>query len=237
MNKIVVVDMGYPGEELTREHGPFSAWFRRAMTPWLPAEAVGAVAVAEAQPRDFADAAGVIFSGAREGVYQPLSWRDHFDPIARTLVASGMPVLGVCFGHQYLATISGGKVEHAPEQIEEGVIRCRLTAAGCVDPLFRGLPDTVPFFASHGDMVVELPPDAVLLAGNEQVPVEAFRLAGTNARGVQFHPEMTPAISRSIIAGNYRENDPRRHHWLESLNDTEKGATIMANFLGMCGLV
>lgn len=234
---LVIVDMGYPGEELAGQHGPFSDWFRRSLEPWSAGIDIHSLPVAEARLTDFDSAAGVIFTGAREGVYDPLPWRRSFDPIARALVENGTPVLGVCFGHQYLATVSGGRVEHAPRNGEEGLIRCHISESGQDDPLLYGLPKTADFLASHNDMVVEAPAGAVILAANERVPVQAFHLTGTNARGVQFHPEMTPAISRTIISQGYADRPRERDDLLATLASSHLGNLVMRNFLGICGLL
>ena len=73
-----------------------------------------------------------------------------------------------------------------------------LTTAGRLDPLFEGLPTTLPVLATHEDRVETLPPGGVLLAGNDSAPIQAFR-AGDNVWGVQFHPEANAGILRELI--------------------------------------
>ena len=73
-----------------------------------------------------------------------------------------------------------------------------LTGAGRLDRLFEGLPSPLPVLATHEERVEALPPGAVLLAGNDSAPIQAFRL-GDSVWGVQFHPEATAAILRELI--------------------------------------
>lgn len=116
------------------------------------------------------------------------------DFIRRT-VQHGVPFLGLCLGGQLLAKALGGKVTKNSEK-EIGPYEIALTEEGARDPLFAGFSERFPFCQWHGDTFSSLPSDSVLLASSATCKHQAFR-HGTNAYGVQFHPEVTPLVLES----------------------------------------
>ncbi len=93
---------------------------------------------------------------------------------------------------------------------------------------------------SHGDHVVELPSNAILLAENDHSGIQAFRIGTT--WGVQFHPEITPEIFHKLLggraekletSGNYKEAK-RLRNVLETVKDCPDGAEVFRNFLEIC---
>jgi len=138
---------------------------------------------------------GVVITGSRASVY----WEDEqgwIQPLLEWIaeaVDRGLPVLGVCYGHQALAAALGGTVEHMGEY-ELGYRE--VTHGG--DPLFSGVDETFTTFVSHQDRVTELPPDAEVIAENEY-GVHGFRRG--DAVGVQFHPEYDLATAEEIASG------------------------------------
>jgi len=125
---------------------------------------------------------GVVVTGSRSSVY----WDDDWIPRLVEYVAdahdAGVPVLGVCFGHQVLAEALGGTVEDMGEY-EIGYREVERTRD---DPIFEGVPESMTVFTTHSDAVTGLPPGAELLAENDY-GVHAFRVG--DSVGVQFHPE------------------------------------------------
>lgn len=125
---------------------------------------------------------GVILSGS------PFSVRDRQAPEADlTAVKGKLPLLGVCYGAQYLAQRFGGEV--APSATRE-YGRAMLTRTKDGDPLVRSLSKTSQVWMSHGDTIVRLPERYTVVASTEDVPVAAYRIEGEPTWGIQFHPEV-----------------------------------------------
>jgi len=135
---------------------------------------------------------GIIISGSQSSVYdENRPWIRRLSRWTEGALADDLPILGVCWGHQLLAqvlggTVRGGSYELGYVQVEQEVD----------DPIWNGIPDPFTVFATHSDHVVELPPDATLLASNE-TGVQAFR-AGP-AYAVQFHPEYDRRTALAMI--------------------------------------
>jgi GMP synthase (glutamine-hydrolysing) len=113
-------------------------------------------------------------------------------------VAAGLPVLGICYGHQLLAHALGGEVAFNPAGRESGTITLQLQDAAADDPLFAGLPAAVPAHATHLQTVLTPPPGATVLARSARDNCQAFRV-GPRAWGVQFHPEFATHHMRGYL--------------------------------------
>ena len=110
----------------------------------------------------------------------------------------GIPILGVCYGHQLLAWTFGGKVEFNAEGRNIGTIPINLKESAKNDLLFSGLPERFNVNVSHQQSVVELPSEAIELALSSSNNLQAFRF-GDKTWGIQFHPEFSKDIVRKYI--------------------------------------
>ena len=153
-------------------------------------------------PEDIRDrgAAGVILSGGPAS----LSTTDapRCDP---AIFNCGVPVLGICYGMQAMTAALGGSVGHAPER-EFGHAAVTVRESGGI---FAGVPDEIRVWASHGDVVGEVPPGFSIVATSANAPVAAMADSTRRLYALLFHPEVA---------------------------HTEHGARILANFAsGVCG--
>ena len=112
--------------------------------------------------------------------------------LAKLCYEIGIPSFGSCWGLQVSVVAAGGKVAPNPRGKEMGIARkIQLTPEGEKHPLFKDKPPVFEAYISHDDIVTEIPPGGVILAGNDFTPVQA--LAVTHKKGtfwsVQYHPE------------------------------------------------
>ncbi|MDD2501635.1 MAG: type 1 glutamine amidotransferase [Geobacter sp.] len=117
--------------------------------------------------------------------------------LIRSCLSHGIPYLGICLGGQLLAAAMGTPVVSCRWE-ELGTLQITLTHKGEKDPLFHGIPSPFSTFQWHHDSF-DLPAEAALLAESPACPHQAFRL-GSNAWGLQFHPEVTEQIIRTWAA-------------------------------------
>ena len=115
-------------------------------------------------------------------------WLDPEKLFIREALSQGVPILGVCLGSQLLAD-AGGAVPYRISEPEIGWYDIEITEAGAADPVLGPLAPSVELFEWH-HYVAPLPPGAVELARTPAC-VQAFRIEGKPAWGLQFHAEVT----------------------------------------------
>lgn len=179
--------------------------------------------------------AGILVTGSASMVSSPTPWMETTAAWLREAVSSGVPVLGVCFGHQMLAYALGGKVGPNPNGPEAGSISVTFNQEARDDPLFGSLPDQAKFNAHHYETVLELPEGAIVLADNGTDQCQAVRYA-PKVWGVQFHPEISAAIMRSlldIVGENLEKNGQSVCAIEQAIETTPYGPVLLERFFGM----
>lgn len=141
---------------------------------------------------------GVVISGAHCMVTDDLPWSLAIEAWIPRLISAGVPLLGICYGHQLLGRAMGGLVGYHPQGREIGSVEVRRRPECHDDPLFAALPQRFPVHATHAQSVLTLPPGAVHLLENTFEAHHAFRIGGS-AWGVQFHPEYTSEVMRDYL--------------------------------------
>jgi len=144
---------------------------------------------------------GIIFTGGPNSVYDPAS--PHYDPAVLDL---GIPVLGICYGHQLIAWMAGGEICSAGNISEYGKVEVRVNAASMEKAeetgpagtnsmkdslLFKGMPEKSTVWMSHTDYVRKVPEGFVTDAVTEHCPCASMRDEKRKIYAVQFHPEVT----------------------------------------------
>ena len=124
---------------------------------------------------------GIVLSGS------PSSVGGAADPDP-ALLEAGVPVLGLCFGYQFIASQLGGRVAPSAHR-EYGAAQVRRTAAGKTDPLTARISPVTQVWMSHGDSVTALPLGAALLLESAGRPA-GFSIPSKKLWGLQFHPEV-----------------------------------------------
>lgn len=135
---------------------------------------------------------GLVLAGSRAGVYEEddHSWMTTEQTLLRDAAQHGIPILGICFGHQLIHHAFGGTVE-------EGHKQSRLVSATLGDdPLFAGMEPVVPVL--HSDYVVEPAAEFEIIAEAPYYGPFATRHESLPIWTVQFHPEYTPNLSHIV---------------------------------------
>lgn len=138
---------------------------------------------------------GVILSGSPSSVRQEGALIPDLSKIKGKL-----PLLGICYGAQYLAQANGGSVE-ASDSREYG--RSNLSFSDGSNELMKGIPETSQVWMSHGDTIKKLPNGAKLIGSTKDVEVAAFAFEGEKTYGIQFHPEVTHSIDGLTLVRNF----------------------------------
>ncbi len=125
---------------------------------------------------------GVIFTGGPNSVYDERS--PHYDP---AILDAGIPILGICYGHQLLSFMAGGEITSAENSSEYGKT---VVYAGDSE-LFKGVPKKSITWMSHTDYVRTPPASFRVIARTDKCPCAAMCDESRKLYGVQFHPEVT----------------------------------------------
>jgi GMP synthase (glutamine-hydrolysing) len=138
---------------------------------------------------------GVILSGS------PASVRDPGAPFPNLEHIRGKkPVLGVCYGAQYMAQSDGGEV--APSLNRE-YGRANLSYINTGNDLMKGMNTGCQVWMSHGDTILRLPPDFKVIASTGDVIATGFQVEGEPTYGIQFHPEVYHTTEGMILLKNF----------------------------------
>jgi GMP synthase (glutamine-hydrolysing) len=183
---VLVLDFGSQYAQLIARRVREQEVYCEIVAPTIPAEVVRTW-----KPR------GLIFSGGPASVNDPEAPR--CDP---ALLELGIPILGICYGMQLLCQMLGGTVRSG-EVREYGPAECHRLAP---DTLLAGLPDRFSVWMSHGDHVLEVSEEFVVLAATENSPAVAVRHRSRPIFGLQFHPEVTHTQFGRTIFRNFLEN-------------------------------
>jgi GMP synthase (glutamine-hydrolysing) len=138
---------------------------------------------------------GVILSGS------PFSVRDSNAPLPDLKGIKGrLPVLGICYGAQYLSHFFGGEV--APSKHREyGRANLEITDPSCI--LLQGVSNGAQVWMSHADTIVNIPEDYHIVGNTNDVKIGAFVIRGEDTYGIQFHPEVYHTTEGLKILKNF----------------------------------
>ena len=125
---------------------------------------------------------GVILSGSPFSVYDEAAFK-----VDLSQIRGRYPILGICYGAQYISYTNGGRVEPAGTR-EYG--RAHLSAFEADNLLLRGIRPHSQVWMSHGDTITAIPDNFRVIASTDKVKIAAYQAEGEPMWGVQFHPEV-----------------------------------------------
>jgi GMP synthase (glutamine-hydrolysing) len=170
--------------------------------------------------REEAHIKGLILSGGPQSVFELKAPRIDFD-----ILGANLPILGLCYGHQLIAHLTGGVVKPA-EKKEFGIATATIDNPAGV---LKGLGRTETVWMSHGDTVYDLSREYETLAHTENCPVAAFRHKTLPIYGLQWHPEVVHTKNGEKMLRNFffevcrcKSNWTMEDFIQKAVNDTRK---------------
>ena len=213
--KIGILQTGIVPEQLADKHGQYSLMFSRLLAGH-GFEFENFAVVDNVFPKSVHDCDGWLVTGSRHGAYEPHPWIPPLEDFIRNAYAAGVPIVGICFGHQIMAQALGGKVEKFSGGWGAGP-NSYVTADG----------RKIELHAMHQDQVVVLPPEARVTASSDFCSNAALAYKG-KAISYQPHPEFSPGYMRDLIEMRKGTVLPEDHanSALEAITDELDSAEI-----------
>lgn len=159
-----------------------------------------------------------LITGSPQGVYDSQPWIADLERFIQDSYQAGKKLVGICFGHQILAHALGGYAEKSDKGWGLGLHSIELRTR---KPWMTDMPDQCSLYFVHQDQVMELPPGAELLGGNDFCP-NLFYTIDNKALGIQGHPEFTTEIMHEILEGREEKVGEEVHK--NAVNSLDKGS-------------
>ena len=135
---------------------------------------------------------GIIFTGGPASVFE-----ENAPTVAKAMLEAGIPILGICYGCQLMAHLSGGKVGVGPREYGKQIMTVKNS------PLFKDIPTDSQCWMSHTCYVEEVPAGFTVTATTATCPVAAMANPEKNLYGVQFHPEVMHTTFGNAVLKNF----------------------------------
>lgn len=226
---LVVLVAGDPIAEAHRQRGGFGDLIRAAAEGAYRGQWVDVDLRARPDLPAPSSIAGAIVTGSAASVTDREDWTVRGEAYLRRLADARVPVLGICYGHQMLASAFGGEVTKNPRGREIGTVDLNVVRA---DALFCR-PGTVRVNETHVDSVARLPPGASVLGRTALDDFAAIRFR-EHVWGVQFHPEIDAWVMRRYVEarrGPIAEEGLDPDAILAGIEDAPAGAAVLRRFI------
>lgn len=135
---------------------------------------------------------GIIFTGGPASVFE-----ENAPTVEKAMLEAGIPILGICYGCQLMAHLSGGKVDVGPREYGKQIMTVKNS------PLFKDIPTDSQCWMSHTCYVEEVPAGFTVTATTATCPVAAMANPEKNLYGVQFHPEVMHTTFGNAVLKNF----------------------------------
>ncbi len=231
---VLIVHTGDPHTDIVETVGDYAQMLRHAAG--LAERDVEIVPVFQDQwPGSPSDYSAALVTGSPANVTDHEAWGERTAQWLREAADQGLPLFGVCYGHQLMAHALGGEVDYNPAGRETGTGELEVLPAGRQDPLLAGLPAQFPIQLQHMQTITRLPPGAVSLARSALDENQLVRM-GERIISTQFHPEFPEAVPRADIA---RRGDEYAAEGLDvaaleaEIRPTPEAASLVRRFLSL----
>lgn len=184
--KIVVYDC-VTGDALTEKYGRTGPLIIKWIERYLPEATFSCVHIAGNKTAPLPDDVdGIIISGSEKGVYDDTPWMQPLRENLLLMRSAGVAMFGICFGHQIMADVFGGKADKSDKGFVTGTRQ------------FRDRGTNVNAYLAHQDQVIDVPESAEVIATAAHCPVAALSYEFP-AMSVQFHPEYNREFASDLI--------------------------------------
>ncbi len=138
---------------------------------------------------------GLLIGGSPASVNDENHWIERLSDLIRRAFAAGLPMMGVCFGHQAIAQALGGKVGPNPGPFILGTTETTFSTRA---PWMPEDAHKITLASAHGEQVTALPEGAEVMGESLTCPIAAYRIGGS-VFATQHHPEMTPGFLAALV--------------------------------------
>lgn len=234
MKKILILKMGETLESISRNYGEFPDHIiNRAKLDKNDVIVVDCKKEEKLPSIDIIK--GIIITGSHSMVTDYEPWSVRISKWLKEIINTNIPILGICYGHQLLADILGGKVGYNPKGMEVGTMDIFLTEDGKEDKLLGVLPKNFKGHEAHSQSVLELPRGAKLLAYNENDSVQSFSY-DNHIWTTQFHPEFLSNITREYMKFDKEKiiNSGKNYEKIyNKVEENKYGEILLKNFINI----
>ena len=183
--------------------------------------------------------AGVVLGGSGEFFLSEDdgkgTWRDATFAYIDEILMRDIPLLGICFGYQFLAMHQGGHIVRDPALAEVGSFPVVPLPAAADDAIFSNLPEQCMVQLGHKESIVDMPNHLIPLVRSERIDAEVFRIEGKRAWGVLFHLELTKQSmsERLDLFPNYAASPEAVAEIKAAFHDTPEATAMFRRFVDM----
>lgn len=209
MDKIIVIDFG----------GQYCHLISRRIRDFGVYSEVFSSNVTKEELSKIQNLKGIILSGGAASVYD-----DNSPKCDKEILSIGVPILGICYGHQLIAYLEQGQVKSG-DAGEYGITKLKIINK---NGLLSGLNVSEKVWMNHKDVVVKLPDDYLPVALTDNSPIAVFENQKKKLYGVQFHPEVTHTENGNRILENFvfnicnAKNEWKISNVIENISDEIK---------------
>lgn len=200
LKPLLIIQLGQPPQAVLDQVGQQSDWFISALSLMKSDIKIIRPDLHEDLPTPESVCAAII-TGSWSMVTDLHPWSEVTAEWIRAAHQDGLPLLGVCYGHQLIAHALGGRVGDNPAGVERGIQLIEVHDEGQNDPLLKQIPKYISAWLTHQQTVLTPPKGAQVLAFSTQDRCQMIRYSDTTF-SLQFHPEFTLDIMLTCLRNN-----------------------------------